>query len=66
MNDAESPPTDAPAVSAEEARKAGAALKVELEEEDGRLVYSVGFANNTDVEVDAMTGEVFGAEPVED
>lgn len=72
-DDTESAPTGTPAISAEAAQKtaetylnAGTAVKVELEDEGGKLVYSVEFANNTDVEVDAMTGEVLGAEPAED
>lgn len=55
-----------PAISAEEAQKAaeayanaGTASEVELEDESGRLVYSVEIAGQ-EVTVDAMTGEVLG------
>jgi len=65
--------TGTPAITAAAAQKtaegflnAGTALKVELDDEDGRLVYSVEFANNTEVKVDAMTGEVLGTDPTED
>ena len=71
--DTESAPTGTPAISAEAAQKtaesylnAGTAVKVELDDEDGKLVYSVEFSNGTDVKVDAMTGSVLGTEPTED
>ena len=66
-------PTGTPAISAAAAQKtaeaylnAGTAIKVELENENGKLIYSVEFSNGTDVEVDAMTGEVLGTESGED
>jgi uncharacterized membrane protein YkoI len=66
-------PTGTPAITAQAAQKtaeaylnAGTATKVELDDEDGKLVYSVEFANGTDVKVDAMTGSVLGTEPTED
>jgi len=66
-------PTDTPAITAEAAQKtaesylnAGTAVKVELDDEDGKLIYSVEFSNGTDVKVDAMTGSVLGTEPTED
>lgn len=66
-------PTGTPAITAEAAQKtaesylnAGAAVKVELDDENGALVYSVEFSNGTDVKVDAMTGSVLGTEPTED
>lgn len=69
----ESAPVGTPAITAESAQKtaeaylnAGTAKKVELDDENGKLIYSVEFANNTDVKVDAMTGEVLGTEPTED
>lgn len=71
--DTESAPTGTPAISAEAAQKtaesylnAGTATKVELDDENGKLVYSVEFSNGTDVKVDAMTGSVLGTEPTED
>lgn len=66
-------PTGTPAITAEAAQKtaesylnAGTAVKVQLDDEDGKLVYSVEFSNGTDVKVDAMTGSVLGTEPTED
>lgn len=66
-------PTGTPSITAEAAQKtaesylnAGAAVKVQLDDEDGKLVYSVEFSNGTDVKVDAMTGSVLGTEPTED
>ena len=66
-------PTGTPAISAEAAQKtaeeylnAGAAVKTELDDENGALVYSVEFSNGTDVKVDAMTGKVLGSEASED
>ncbi len=66
-------PTGTPAITAKAAQKtaesylnAGTAIKVELDDEDGKLVYSVEFSNGTDVKVDAMTGSVLGTEPTED
>ena len=71
--DTESAPTGTPAISAEAAQKtaesylnAGTAIKVELDDENGKLLYSVEFSNGTDVKVDAMTGSVLGTEPTED
>ena len=62
-----------PAITAQAAQKiaeaylnAGTAVNVELDDEDGALVYSVEFTNGTDVKVDAMTGDVLGTEPAED
>lgn len=66
-------PMGTPAISAEAAQKsaetylnAGSAVKVELDDENGALVYSVQFANGTDVKVDALTGSVLGAETGQD
>jgi len=66
-------PTGTPAITAESAQKtaesylnAGTAVKVELDDENGALVYSVEFSNGTDVKVDAMTGSVIGTEATED
>ncbi len=44
---------------------AGSANEVELEKEDGQLVYSVEIGSS-DVKVDAMTGEVLGVETEQD
>ncbi len=69
----EAAPTATPAITAEAAQKtaetylnAGTATKVELDDENGQLVYSVEFSNGTDVKVDAMSGKVLGTEPSED
>jgi uncharacterized membrane protein YkoI len=69
----ESAPTGTPAITAEAAQQAaeahlnaGTAIKVELDDENGTLVYSVEFANGTDVKVDAMTGAVLGVETGQD
>jgi len=66
-------PTGTPAITAEAAQQtaeaylnAGTATQVELDDEDGVLVYSVEFANGTDVKVDAMTGAVLGVETGQD
>lgn len=66
-------PTGTPAITAEAAQKAaeaylnaGTATKVELDDENGALVYSVEFSNGTDVKVDAMTGSILGAETGQD
>lgn len=68
----EAAPAGTPAITAEAAQKtaeaylnAGTATKVELDEENGKLVYSVEF-NGTDVKVDAMTGEVLSTETGQD
>ena len=68
----EAPPAGKAAITAEAARKAaeaylnaGAASEVELENENGRLVYSVEIGG-TEVDVDAMTGEVLGPGSTED
>jgi len=69
----ESAPTGTPAITAEAAQQtaeaylnAGTAIKVELDDENSALVYSVEFANGTDVKVDAMTGAVLGVETGQD
>ena len=66
-------PTGTPSITVEAAQKtaesylnAGTAVKVQLDDEDGKLVYSVEFSNGTDVKVDAMTGSLLGTEPTED
>lgn len=66
-------PVGTPAITAEAAQataeaylNAGTSTKVELDDENGQLIYSVEFSNGTDVKVDAMTGEVLGTEPTED
>lgn len=45
-----------------EAAQGETATKVELDEEDGSLVYEVEFANNTEVLVDAGNGEILKTE----
>lgn len=66
-------PTGTPAITAQAAQKsaeaylnAGTAVKVELDDENGALVYSVEFSNGTDVKVDAMTGNVIGTDATQD
>lgn len=66
-------PTGTPAITAEAAQKAaeaylnaGTAVRVQLDDENGKLVYSVEFPDGTDVKVDAMSGTVLGAELGED
>ncbi|MEP7136067.1 MAG: PepSY domain-containing protein [Chloroflexota bacterium] len=65
-------PVGTPSIPAEVAQKtaetylnAGTATKVELGDENGKLVYSVEIGT-TDVKVDAMTGSVLGTEAAED
>lgn len=66
-------PAGAPIITAESAQKAaesylnaGTAVRVELDDENGTLIYSVEFANGTDVKVDAMTGSVIGTDVMQD
>ena len=61
-------PTATPAISADQAQaaaeahlNAGSASKVELDDENGQLVYSVEIGS-TDVKVDAMTGAIVTVE----
>jgi len=65
--------TGTPAITSEAAQKtaesylnAGTAVKVQLDDENGSLVYSVEFSNGTDVKVDAMTGSILGADTGQD
>ncbi|HQY91265.1 PepSY domain-containing protein [Caldilinea sp.] len=65
-------PTATPAISADQAQataeahlNAGSASKVELDDENGLLVYGVEIGN-TDVKVDAMTGAVVTVENDQD
>jgi uncharacterized membrane protein YkoI len=51
--------------TAEAYLNAGTATQVELDDENGQLVYSVEFGG-TDVKVDAMTGTVLGVETDQD
>ncbi|MEM8505289.1 MAG: PepSY domain-containing protein [Cyanobacteria bacterium P01_D01_bin.1] len=48
-----------------EAAQGESAIGVELDEEDGNLVYEVGFAD-TDVFVDAIAGNILTTEPSDD
>jgi len=70
--DTEAAPSGTPAITAEQAQTAalaaysGTVLKVELDEENGKLVYGVEFEGGVDVKVDAMTGEVVGNETGQD
>jgi uncharacterized membrane protein YkoI len=65
-------PSGTPAITAEQARataeaylNAGTATQVEVDDENGQLVYSVEIGG-TDVKVDAMTGAVLGTETGQD
>ena len=66
-------PSGTPAITAEQAQSqaegylgAGTTVQVELDDEDGRLIYSVEFNDGTDVKVDALTGDVIGTDLDED
>ena len=68
----EDAPSGTPSITAEAAQQAaeaylnaGTATQVELDEENGTLVYSVEIGGS-DVKVDAMTGAVLGVESGED
>ena len=68
----EAAPAGTPAITADAAQKtaeaylnAGAATQVELDDEDGTLIYSVAIGG-TDVKVDAMTGKVLNTETGQD
>jgi uncharacterized membrane protein YkoI len=68
----EDAPTGTPSITAEAAQQAaeayvnaGTATQVELDDENGTLVYSVEIGSS-DVKVDAMTGAVLGVESGED
>ncbi|MCX5970778.1 MAG: PepSY domain-containing protein [Coprothermobacterota bacterium] len=70
---ADAAPTGTPAIATDAAQKtaesflnAGAATKVELDDENGALVYSVQFSDGADVKVDAMTGTVLASESDKD
>jgi len=71
-NEQDAVPAGTPAITAKEAQataeaylNAGTATQVELDDEDGQLVYSVEIGG-TDVKVDAMTGTVLGVETGQD
>lgn len=66
-------PQGTPAITSDAAQKTAEAylnvspaLKVTLDDENGKLIYSVEFANGTDVKVDAMSSAVLGAETSEE
>jgi len=68
----EDAPSGTPSITAEAAQQAaeaylnaGTATQVELDDENGTLVYSVEIGSS-DVQVDAMTGAVLGVESGED
>ena len=68
----ETAPTGTPALTAQVAQdtaegylNAGTATQVELDDEDGTLIYSVEIGGS-DVKVDAMTGVVLGVETGQD
>ena len=65
-------PAGTPAITADQAKaaaeahlNAGAATRVQLDDENGKLVYSVEIGTS-DVKVDAMTGAVLGVERGQD
>ncbi len=65
-------PAGTPAITADQAKaaaeahlNAGTAVKVQLEDENGKLVYSVTIGTS-DVKVDAMTGAVLAADSDQD
>jgi uncharacterized membrane protein YkoI len=71
-NEQDAVPAGTPAITAEQAQataeaylNAGTATQVELDDENGQLVYSVEIGG-TDVKVDAMTGTVLGTETGQD
>ncbi len=70
--DTEAAPGGKPAITAGQAQAAalaahpGTVHAVELDEENGKLVYGVEFDGGLDVKVDAMTGEVLGTETGQD
>jgi uncharacterized membrane protein YkoI len=61
-------PSGTPAITVEQAQAAalavhsGTIIKTELNDEDGKLVYSVQFNGDVDVKVDAMTGAVLSTD----
>jgi uncharacterized membrane protein YkoI len=68
----EAAPTGTPAITADQAKaaaeahlNAGTATKVELDDENGQLVYSVTIGTS-DVKVDAMTGAVLSMDTGQD
>ena len=70
--DTEAAPSGTPAITAEQAQTAALAVhsgtvhEVELDEENGKLVYGVEFDGGVDVKVDAMTGAILGTETGQD
>ena len=64
----EAAPTGTPAITEDQAKQAaiaahpGTVLKIELEEDNGKLIYSVQFDGDVEVKVDAMTGAILPAE----
>jgi uncharacterized membrane protein YkoI len=64
----DSAPTGTPAITTEQAQAAalavhsGTVLKTELDDENGKLVYSVQFEGDVEVKVDAMSGSVVSTE----
>ncbi|HEY6072958.1 MAG TPA: PepSY domain-containing protein [Anaerolineales bacterium] len=70
--DPEAAPSGTPAMTADQAQAAalaahpGTVRKVELDDENGQLVYGVEFEGGVDVKVDAMTGAVLSTETGQD
>jgi uncharacterized membrane protein YkoI len=62
----ETAPTGSPAITADQAKTAalaahsGTVVKSDLDDENGKLIYSVQFSDGVEVKVDAMTGVVVG------
>ena len=72
QEDIEAAPSGTPAITVDQAQTAALAVHpgnvhaVELDEENGKLVYGVEFEGGVDVKVDAMTGEILGTETGQD
>ena len=70
--DTEAAPSGTPAITADQAQAAALAVHpgtvhaVELDQENGKLVYGVEFDGGVDVKVDAMTGAVLSTETGQD
>ena len=68
----ETAPIGTPAITADHAQTAALAIHpgtvraVELDKENGKLVYGIEFEDGADVKVDAMTGEILGTETGQD
>jgi uncharacterized membrane protein YkoI len=72
QEDMETAPSGTPALTVEQAKAAALAVhsgtitQIELDDENGTLVYSVAFEGGVDVKVDAMTGAIVAIETGQD